>query len=230
MAKSPTSAAAGTGHHLIPDSSITPFLTVTIIFAMAFWDNITDLFCQVEESSPANPAIHELIVRSPEEIVDFERWKHTHNSRRLLDWLCNQFAFHQEGRPTDNTLGFLNNKSSKGFIIYLQELNYTRSEIIHFFDYLKERVQKFNYRSDISDRRIFSRKEWVETQERHYLKPRINFDNKPIRQLFGNITIELEMRNDVVHNLRLRATVYNDSMFDEAGSFRALMAALDGES
>jgi len=196
---------------------------------MAFWDNIADLFRQAEESTPAKPAIHELIVRSPEEMEEFERWKRTHNSSRLLDWLNNQFALHLEERPTDKGLGFLNTDSSKGFVIYMQELNYSRADFIHFFDFLKERIQTLNYRSDISDRRIFSRKDWVETQERHYLKPRINLDEHPIRQQFGNITIQLEIRDDVVHNLRLRATVYNDSMFKKADSFRALMAALDGE-
>lgn len=196
---------------------------------MAFWDNIADLFRQAEDSTAAKPVIHELIVRSPEEIADFERWKRTHNSRRLLSWLNQQFAFHLEGLPIDKGLGFLDTDSSKGFVIYLQELNYSKSEILHFFDFLKERILSFNYRSDISDRRLFSRKDWVETQERHYLKPRINLDEHPIEQQFGNVTIQLEMRDDVVHNLRLRATVYNDSMFKKASSFRALMAALEGE-
>lgn len=196
---------------------------------MAFWDNIADLFRQAEESTPARPAIHELIVRSPAEIADYERWKHTHNSRRLLDWLNKQFALHLEERPIDKGLGFLDTDSSKGFVIYLQELNYSKVDMLHFFDFLKERILTLNYRSDISDRRLFSRKDWVETQERHYLKPRINLDEHPIQQQFGNITIQLEMRDDVVHNLRLRATVYNDSMFEEAASFRALMMALEGE-
>jgi hypothetical protein len=41
--------------------------------------------------------------------------------------------------------------------------------------------------------------------------------------------IEFELRNDVPHNLRLRATIYQDKMYQEAGSFRALMMALGGE-
>ena len=48
-------------------------------------------------------------------------------------------------------------------------------------------------------------------------------------QSFGNIMIEFELRNDVPHNLRLRATVYNDSMYEAKGSFGALMMAFAGE-
>ncbi|WP_245748505.1 hypothetical protein [Neolewinella agarilytica] len=223
--RSPTSAAGGTGHRWISDATIFQRYNYS---DMAFWDNIADLFRQAEESTPAKPAIHELIVRSPEEIADFERWKRTHNSRRLLDWLNQQFTFHLEGLPIDKGLGFLDTDSSRGFVIYLQELNYSKADIVHFFDFLKERIQSLNYRSDISDRRLFSRKDWVETQERHYLKPRIKLDENPIQQQFGNITIQLEIRDDLVHNLRLRATVYNDSMYEEAASFRALMVALEG--
>lgn len=197
---------------------------------MSFWDNITNIFRQAEESSPSKPAVHELIERSEAELTDYNRWKKTLGSKRLLNWLVDQYAVFKGGGRQDQAMGFLNTPSSKGFVIYFYQTQYSHEEITHFFHYLKERVQGLNYRSDISDRRVFSRKDWVETIERHYLKPRARYEEAgAINQGFGNVMIELELRNDQPHNLRLRANVYNDAMFAEAGSFGALIMALSGE-
>ena len=194
---------------------------------MSFWESITELFRSAEESTPSNAAVHELIVRDNEFLLGYERWKRTHNSRRLLDWLVEQHASHRAGAPMDEAVGFLKLRSSAGFVIYFQHLNYQAEEIEYFFDFLKERVMALNYRSDISDRRMFSRKSWVETQERHYLKP-INTYNSAelLDQQFGNITIEHELRDGAPHNLRLRATFYSDALYKDAHSFGALMMAL----
>lgn len=193
---------------------------------MTFWNQIKNIFAQAEESSPSHPTIHELIVRSEEEQSAYEQWKTTAGPRRLLDWLSNQYARHTNEQSTDETIGFLNVQGSKGFVIYFREMNYSREEITHFSDYLKERVLTLNYRSEISDRRIFPRKGWIETQERHYLKPRVDYNDAVMDQVFGNIMIEFELRDGQPHNLRLRATVYNDALFEAKGSFGGLVMAL----
>lgn len=196
---------------------------------MPFWDQIKNIFQSAEAGTPTAPTIHEMIERTEEEMTAYSHWKTTTGPRRLLDWLTNQYGRHRDQLRTDETIGFLDSPSSKGFVIYFGQMNYTREEITHFFHYLQERVQTLNYRNNISDRRIFPRHDWVETQERHYLKPRIKYNEVKMDQSFGNIMIEFELRNDVPHNLRLRATVYNDSMFEAKGSFGALMMALAGE-
>jgi len=195
---------------------------------MAFWDQIKNIFQQVENSSATMPAIHEMIERSAAEMEAYGQWKNTAGPHRLMDWLGNQYARHLDGQRTDETVGFLDIPSSKGFVVYFNKMNYTREEITHFFHYLRERVLTLNYRPDISDRRIFPRRGWVETHERHYLKPKVNYDDAKLDQAFGNIMIEFELRDDVPNNLRLRATTYNDSMYEARGSFGGLMMALSG--
>lgn len=196
---------------------------------MTFWNQIKTIFNQAEASTSSAPTIHELIQRDDEELVDYNRWKRTAGPRRLLDWLINQYGRHRDDQRTDETVGFLNTASSKGFVVYFREMNYTREEITHFFHYLRERVLALDYRPDISDRRIFPRRDWVETQERHYLKPQVDFTDPKMNQAFGNIMIEFELRNDVPHNLRLRATIYQDHMYKAAGSFGGLMEVLTAD-
>jgi hypothetical protein len=195
---------------------------------MPFWDQIKNIFQSAEAGTPTDPTIHEMIERTEEELSAYEHWKTTAGPRRLLDWLSNQYGRHRDKLRTDETIGFLDTASSKGFVIHFGQMNYTREEITHFFHYLKERVLALDYRNEISDRRIFPRRDWVETQERHYLKPRIRYNEVKMDQSFGNIMIEFELRNDVAHNLRLRATIYNDSMYEAGGSFGGLVMALAG--
>jgi len=195
---------------------------------MTFWNQIKNIFTQAEQSSASAPTIHELIERTDQELADYEHWKTTTAPSRLLDWLNNQYSRENDGLSTDETIGFLDSRSSKGFVIYFREMNYSREEITHFFHYLKERVLALNYRSDISDRRIFPRNDWVETQERHYLKPKVDYNDAVMDQAFGNIMIEFELRDGAPNNLRLRATVYSDSLYKAKGSFGGLIMALTG--
>ncbi|NJB86636.1 hypothetical protein GGR26_002413 [Lewinella marina] len=200
-----------------------------------FWQRISALFDAAENSSPTEPAVHEMIKRDADELRQYDHWKKTLARRRLFDWLTDQYALFQTDRPTDRAISFLETPSSKGFVIHFSETHYSREEIGHFFHYLKERIQQLNYRTQISDRRIYSRENWVETQERHYLKPRTRqqrLDGPPGRgeldQKFGNVTVELELRDDRPWNLRLRATTYQDALYNTPESFRALMVAIAG--
>lgn len=193
-----------------------------------FWDRLFNLEKAVSESSPNQPAIHELIQRSEAEITAYERWKSSYILQRLLDGLAEQYAAFREQKETlDGSIDFLNIPSSQGFILHFHRTNYTREEATFLFDYFKERVKTLNYRTQISDTRTYNRKHWVETVEKHYLKPRLDIvEGEKMNQQFGNVMIELEIRNDAVHNLRLRATHYHDYNFTTVQEFNGLMEVL----
>ena len=200
-----------------------------------FWERISALFDSAEQSTPTEPAVHEMIERDEDELARYRQWKKTLARRRLFDWLNDQYALFSSGRSSDTAIDFLDTPSSKGFVIHFGQTNYSREEVGHFFHYLKERILELNYRTQISDRRVFSRPDWVETQERHYLKPRTRAQREAgppgrggLDQRFGNITVELELRDDRPHNLRLRATTYQDALYNTPESFRALMVAIAG--
>lgn len=189
------------------------------------WKYIKDLFNSAEDSSPSKPLFHELIHRSEEEKADYEHWKRTLVRRRLTGWLTDQYAIYQVlPKDIDEALDFLDTPSSKGFVIHFSQTRYSLRDVTHFFDYLKEQVRQLGYRSQISDSRTYHRSDWVETVQRHYLKPRPKFtEGEKMSQAYGNIMIELELRNEQVHNLRFRATSYQDRTFYEALGFKELM-------
>lgn len=189
------------------------------------WDYFKGLFTKAENSAPNQPLIHELIKRSEEEKEDYEFWKNTLVCQRLLNWLHEQYIIYRlEPGNIDEAVDFLDTPSSKGVVVHFSKTQYSIRDVTHFFDYLKEQVLSLNYRTQISDLRSYQRNQWVETVQRHYLKPRPgqNADGQFIQQ-FGNIMIELTLRNDQVFNLKFRATTYKDHKFAEAEEFPKLM-------
>ncbi len=198
------------------------------------WKYIQSLFRNSAErerprhEAPSSQPLHELIVRSPEELAAMEQWKQTLVCRKLCEWIGHQFALYGSlPNEIDETLDFLDTLSSKGFVVHLYKTNYTRQEAVAFFDMLKERVLAQGYRMQISDRRIYRGHSWLETTERHYLKPRPEFGAPgKIRQRFGNITILLILRNDKPWQLKFQATTYRDHLFLEADNFADLMEEL----
>lgn len=195
-----------------------------------FWEYIKGIFKSSEDSSPSNPVEHQLIERTEEEQQDYGFWKTTLVRRRLQDWLNDQYAVYSVAPENiDDALDFLNTPSSKGFVVHFHKTQYSQRDVTHFFDFLKEKVLELDYRPQISDTRTYSRASWVETIQRHYLKPRPFVKNEgKFRQLYGNVMIEMELRNEQVHNLRFRATSYNDRLYQEAKEFRLLMMQLVG--
>ncbi|MCO6489752.1 MAG: hypothetical protein J5I98_15155 [Phaeodactylibacter sp.] len=198
------------------------------------WNYFKNLFQKAEESSPSQPLIHEMISRPDEDKADYERWKKTLVCRRLMDWLNAQYAIYLTApRAIDEAIDFLDTPSSKGFVIHFHQTRYSKRDATHFFDFLKEKVLALEYRSQISDLRTYNRADWVETIQRHYLKPGPRIRKTPqddgrFLQKYGNITIELELRDDQVFNLRFRATSYKDSLFKEAREFEELMEGIVG--
>lgn len=197
---------------------------------MDLWKYVQDLFKAEQESSPVKPFIQEPLVRSELELEDYNLWKRTLAKRRVLDWLNVQYAsFVMNGKmELDKTIDFLNTPSVKGFVIYFDEQLHNKKDIIHLFDYLQECVLEMNYKKYMSDTRTYTQtrnnKTWVETIERHYLKPRFKKrDNDTFDQQFGNIKIELLFRDEVIRNLQFSATKYNDRNFSKGDTFHNLI-------
>ena len=193
------------------------------------WEYLKNLFGRADKSSPAHPFIHELIERSEQEQADYERWKKTLVRRRLQGWLADQYAIYSVlPDDIDEALDFLDTPSSKGFVIYFHKTQYSLRDATHFCDFLRERVLSLNYRTQISDTRTYQKAGWVETSERHYLKPRPERleEQGKMRQQYGNITIELILRDERPFNLKMQATHYRDFQFEEPWDFKELMQHL----
>jgi len=197
---------------------------------MEIWNYFKSLFKTTAESSSAQPLIHEVIERNEAELADYQKWSKTLAKRRLLDWLHAQYAIHLSApNGIDESLDFLNTPSAKGFVIHFDKTYYPEREVIHFFDYLKERVLAMGYVTYVSDLRTYTKNNKVETIQRHYLKPsmKTKFEKGgKATQAYGNIMIELLFLDETVQNLKFSAMTYTDHKFERAEAFEDLMSSL----
>lgn len=192
------------------------------------WNYFKNIFGKSGESSAANPFTHEVISLSEKEQVDFDRWKSSAQKTAILDYLHKQYGNQLiTDSNLDRGIDFVNTPSSKGFVIHCTLVKFKPKDIRHFFFYLQERIKSIQYRSYLSDRRVYEKNGKLETVERHYLKPPImkEFVSK-VDQKFGNITIELVSINRVMTSLKFQATSYSDHLYEEADRFEGLMEIL----
>ena len=191
------------------------------------WNYFKSLFNVAEQSSPNQPLIHEIIERSEEELSAYQEWRDSLPARKLIDWLRQQhIEYLINPEQIDRSISFLNTPSSKGFAMYFDQVKYEREEILFFFDFLKEKVLGMRYISYVSDVRTYNRPNHIESIQRHYLKPSIylkSVEAGKVRQSFGNIAIELLLKDEKPDRLKFSATTYNDRIYEEPAQFSDLM-------
>lgn len=209
---------------------------------MSLWDSVKNLFAEAEESSPTTPAVHEPLKRHRTAGEAYARWTRGLVLRRLVGWLADQYALYLTDSPQlDEAVDFLDTPSSKGFVVHFAQTGYSLREAEYFQLYLRERVLSRNYRPQVADSRTYTRGGRTERTDRYYLKPRPDFahpdgEDAPMDmhtegqfdQQFGNVLIELVVRDEHAHHLRFSATVYHDRIYKDADGFGGLMGVVLG--
>lgn len=173
-----------------------------------------------------SPVLHELIARTNEEKHQYEIWKLNNHKDYLVGFLAKQFDdyFTTQSPKTDNLL-ILHTQKSRGFMLTYQPVQATAQQFQYLFDYLKEQVKKLNYSVYVSDVKNFARPTYVQTIERHYLKPRFSVPDEQgkLNQLYGNITIEHLLHNDQPIQIKFICHPYSDHNFTQPLHFKDLM-------
>lgn len=194
---------------------------------MDIFQYLKDLFDKSNNSSSSQPLIHELIERTEREQTAYDIWRSSSTRRQVINWLIAEYSSYKNNpQNIDPALEFMDRRA-QGFVIHYHE-DYTQEDFQHLMDYLKERTLEIGYRSYMSDVRSYQKEEWVETVQRHYLKPLPQRATKePINQQFGNITIELVFKNDQTTHLKLMALGYSDHLYQKSRDFKEYMFHLN---
>ena len=205
---------------------------------MSWWDRVKTLFQEAETSTPTAPAVHEVLTRHKTEAEAYAAWRDGLIRTQLTDWLREQYGFYLTDRSRqDEAIDFLDTPSSKGFVIHFSQTQYSLREAEFLHLYLRERVLSRPYRTQAADSRTYTKNGRTERTDRYYLKPRPDWSHpdggemdghtaNQFEQQFGNILINLVVRNGRPHQLRLSATVYHDRVYKDAKGFGGLMEVL----
>ncbi len=194
---------------------------------MGFWDIFKKWKKEeLPHHSPCKePLSHMLLKRTEGELESYFNWKDTKCHKDLLSYISQNYKVWKE-TPCEQCDGidFIKMSSFRGFIVHFMDLDRDCSEVRHLFDYLKERIKMLGYRSYVSDVKEFQKTRWIEKVERHYLKPKLKFDDDGKQQQhFGNINIELLFRDEEPLHLKFSVCTYNDRQFTEARTFDDLL-------
>lgn len=169
------------------------------------------------------PVVHEALKRRTLEIASYDHWRQSSGKEEFTQYIYHQYQLSKILEEDEDNIRFIASTTSKGFLLRFQS-GMKALEFQHFFDFLKEYFLNDNYHFCISDRRIYTRKRYAETVERHHLKPEIrSFNSPPVNQYFGNINIELHKINDVPTHIELQCTHYNNLKYSEALSFEEMI-------
>ena len=190
-----------------------------------FWKQVKNWFNEEAESSPTKPFVQEWLERTDEEETDLFSWQLGMSALELNSLVFSEFkAFKESRKNTHKLVYFLKNQSSNGFMFYFNETDYSLRDAQRFMDFLNKKIKENSYKTHVADCKLYTKNNHPERLERFYLKPRIMppIDGKA-QQLFGNILIELVIREEKPRQLKFQATTYTDHKFIEGKSFEELM-------
>jgi hypothetical protein len=172
------------------------------------------------------PLVHEPLTRNEREKDAYEQWKTGRQKQQMLDFISNQFYLSQREKGDGGMFRVLQTTSSNGFMLrYPTGIEAT--EFQHLFDYLRDQIRSLGYVVYTSDRRVFDHPKYVETIQRHYLKPslrhKINGQDEKLTQLYGNIHLELHMVDERPTHIKCLCHNYVDHKFEQADDFSELV-------
>lgn len=150
----------------------------------------------------------ESVKRSVKEEIQYNKWTQSNEARSALVKIADAIDLKRLGE-----------KDVKPKII-LSESKYANALSIIFnnrddeaisrllMDYFKEVILSINYRLQVTERKIKENQNSVQVKEMYFLKPEIkaeDFDNPPIKQLYGNIILERVLLNNHPQYLKIQA-------------------------
>lgn len=180
---------------------------------MTFFDNLyKKLFAQ---KSSHNPKIYsDVIERNSKYRFQYDEWKESSKPSELIALYSRSYYLKQTGIQNDPEVHLFTSQAANGFALTYSPL-LSREEFQYLFDWLADKVKLLGYRLVNSDVQITEKPEFMETKEKHYLKPPLGSFDSATDQFYGNILVEYVMVNDEPGYIKLLANTYSDRLYLE---------------
>ena len=183
---------------------------------------VEGLFIQPSKEEE-NEVIKEEFAPSQFFLMEYEQWKEAGLHQDLLRQLKENYAFKKSNPDADLPFFIHESKESNGFY-FLAEEEWSNKEYSFIVHYIKELLTANGYVCKNSVRSLKEEKDKSIHIESFYFKlPAKSRLISPYPQLWGNISIEHKLIDEQSHYVKLMATTYNDSSYDEAEPFDDLV-------
>tara|TARA_B100000609_G_C17092942_1_gene370306 strand:- start:248 stop:826 length:579 start_codon:yes stop_codon:yes gene_type:complete len=192
---------------------------------MAFFDQVyQQLFGQKSEKPKV--LVHELIKRSDSAKENYLKHINSKTFLQSIQAIYRSYQLKMEGVDNEPKVHLLKSQYANGFAVSLEKNDKKNAEIL--FDWFAEKIAGLDYQKTNSDRIITNRPTYVETKEKHYLKPNVGNDDI-LNQQFGNILVEYICIDNHPNHIKVTANVYNDRKYSIAKDFDKLIEYLFSE-
>ncbi|MFN4234873.1 MAG: hypothetical protein ACK4IK_08715 [Bacteroidia bacterium] len=193
---------------------------------MSFFDDIIQkIFTNQKPDKPLE--LLETIKRTSKEEIQYNKWAQSNEARSALVKISEAIELKRLGEKNVKPQIIISesNFANALSIIFNNKDDEAISRLL--MDYFKEVVLSINYRMQVSERKIKEFQNSVQVKEMYFLKPEINaddFNNPPIKQLYGNIIIERMLLNNLPQYLKIQSNIYSDRFYQQALPFNELLS------
>jgi hypothetical protein len=168
------------------------------------------------------PTVQQSLELTEQEITDYEQWKNCNAHIAMINWLRDQLmAYSSTYGDTHDGIDFFVSSTSKGFRLHPALTRFSDTSIRHLFNYIKEQLERLDYRITLSDTRVFGRGYWNEMIHRHIAKPCTEGGIE-----FAQVTVEMMLKDDKLVSLKIDASIPNTDMPRTTDDFSDLMQAI----
>lgn len=193
---------------------------------MSFFDEIIQkIFVNQKPDKPLE--LLESIKRTSKEEIQYNKWAHSNEARSALVKISEAIELKRLGEKNIKPQIIISesNFANALSIIFNNKDDEAISRLL--MDYFKEVILSINYRMQVSERKIKEFQNSVQVKEMYFLKPEKNandFNNPPIKQLYGNIIIERMLLNNLPQYLKIQSNIYSDRFYQQALPFNELLS------
>jgi hypothetical protein len=171
------------------------------------------------------PVVTGPLKRSERFVEKYRKWLSTGKAVQLSDIILRSYFDVQVKREPEIDVGIYQERGIEG--IYIRNNKHITKEEFHFLlEFLREQILKIDYRKyhGITDAREERGK--IRSREEYYFKPILENFDYPVKQSFGNLTLELNIVHNEVQYLKIAATTYAGFNYQEPEPFHELMVRL----
>jgi hypothetical protein len=172
---------------------------------------------------PAIPFQREMLQRSETVQLEYAIWRSGGAWKQMQQILWEAFY---EGDLQEPHFETFDAGLSSGFRILWHSQRFEADTMMFLADALRDEVLELGYRLYMSDVRQFLRDDYVESIERHYLKPTGELIGGKVNQLFGNILIEYRLIDQQPYDIKFSVQYYHDHQFSSPLPYPNLLKAI----
>lgn len=180
---------------------------------------------KTESGGIRRPLIHEPLEWDEDSAKAYASWLDSLEKERILNQLLDAFLlFSQKGETLDDAIDYTDAPMHRGFVLYLDKLDFPFETYRFLLELFKDRIKDDGYILNLNDAMTRVDENGIATVYRYYLKPSMRDMAQGLRtQRYGNVKLELHVRNDMPIHFKCLSTIYRDRSYTEASPFKELV-------